>query len=205
MPESREPQPVRVLSGAQTLRALAHPVRLKLLELVSLRGPLTASQCAALVGESPSSCSFHLRQLAKYGYVEEAPGGTGRNRPWQMTSVSHQWSPAQDSDVAARAAGAALSERFRERTAELHREYAEVAAAFGPQWTEAALDLTGNAYLTVAELAEIQADLLAVMSRYLDRITDPSQRPAGARLVHLAALGFPRADGLEPGMDDSDA
>ena len=115
-----------------------------------------------------------------------------------MTSVSHRWTPDEDSDVAARAAGAALSEQFRERTAELHREYTEVAAAFGPQWEQAALDATGNAYLTAAELAEIQADLLAVMSRYLDRITDPTKRPAGARLVHLAALGFPRADGLEP-------
>ena len=74
---------MRVLSGAQTLRALAHPLRLKLLELVSLRGPLTASQCAPLVGESPSSCSFHLRQLAKYGYVEvarAAPVATGPGR-----------------------------------------------------------------------------------------------------------------------------
>jgi predicted ArsR family transcriptional regulator len=191
---------VRSLHGAQTLRALAHPLRLKLLELVTLRGPLTASQCAPLVGESPSSCSFHLRQLAKYGYVEEAEGGTGRNRPWQVTAISHRWVAEEESTVAARAAGEALSDVFREHTAELHREYRAVAEDFGPQWLEATIDATGNLYLTAAELAALQEQLLSVLPRYLDRITDPSARPDGARLVHLAVLGFPRADG--PSSDD---
>src|SRR4051794_26459133 len=116
------PDELRVVTGARTMRALAHPVRIKLLELVTLRGPMTASQCAPLVGESPSSCSFHLRQLAKYGYVEEAPGGTGRNRPWQAVAIGHQWEPDEGSTVAARAASAALTEQFSERSAELHRE-----------------------------------------------------------------------------------
>ena len=62
------------------MRALAHPLRIELIEQLTFRGPLTATQCAALVGESPSSCSFHLRMLAKYGFVEEAAGGTGRQR-----------------------------------------------------------------------------------------------------------------------------
>jgi hypothetical protein len=169
---------------------------MKLLEVVTLRGPLTASQCAVMVGESPSSCSFHLRQLAKYGYLEEAPGGTGRNRPWQATAVAHQWEPAEGSTVASRAAGDALAEQFRERSAELHREYLAAADRFEPEWAAAALDNSGNLYLTPAELAELGGELMAVWQRYLDRTTDPARRPPGARLVHLRALGFPRADDL---------
>src|SRR6187551_3224430 len=97
MPEVTDPK---------AMRALAHPVRIALLEALTVHGQLTATEAGEIVGESPANASFHLRQLAKYGYVEEAEGGTGRRRPWQMTSVSHRWTPGEDSDVAARAAGA---------------------------------------------------------------------------------------------------
>ena len=69
--------PVRDIADARSMRALAHPLRLRLLEYLALRGPLTATQCAELVGESPASCSFHLRQLAKYGFVEAGPASVG--------------------------------------------------------------------------------------------------------------------------------
>jgi predicted ArsR family transcriptional regulator len=198
---------IRVVTGARTMRALAHPVRIKLLELVALRGPMTASQCAPLVGESPSSCSFHLRQLAKYGYVEEAPGGTGRNRPWQAVSIGHQWEPDEGSTVAARAASAALTEQFSERSAELHREYLAAASRFEPEWAKAALDFSGNLYLTAAELSEMQSALLDLWRTYLDRLDDPARRPPGARLVHLRTQAFPRADDLDPspGKEHDDA
>src|SRR6478735_5051261 len=120
-------EPMRRIEGARTMRALAHPLRLRLLELVTLRGPLTATQCSALVGESPSSCSFHLRQLAKYGYVEEAEGGAGRNRPWQATSEGHRWEPSEQSSVAERAAAEVLSAQFREHSAQLYRDYLDAA------------------------------------------------------------------------------
>src|SRR5207247_1324602 len=69
--------------SATELRALSHPTRLALLEALDLNGPLTATEAGELVGESPSSCSFHLRTLARYGYVEGAEGGRGRQRPWK--------------------------------------------------------------------------------------------------------------------------
>ena len=63
--------PHRTLSDPRAMRALAHPPRLDLLELLFAEGPLTASECAARVGDSPASCSYHLRQLARWGFVEE--------------------------------------------------------------------------------------------------------------------------------------
>lgn len=53
---------------------MAHPVRVALLEALSLQGPMTATEAGERIGESPTTCSFHLRQLAKYGFVEEAGG-----------------------------------------------------------------------------------------------------------------------------------
>src|SRR5919204_837144 len=75
------------LTDPRALRAVAHPVRLGLVGLLRREGPLTATRAAALLGESPASCSFHLRQLAKYGLVEEAGGGRGRERPWRATAL----------------------------------------------------------------------------------------------------------------------
>src|ERR1700689_2447577 len=76
------------LEGAKALRAYAHPVRMKLILALRTRGPLTATQAGRLLGESSGTCSFHLRQLAKYGLVEETGGGTGREKPWRGSTTS---------------------------------------------------------------------------------------------------------------------
>ena len=78
---------MRKLRDAEELRVLAHPVRMRLLQALYERGSATATELAEMIGESPANCSWHLRQLAKYGFVEETGGGTGRNRPWR--AVSH--------------------------------------------------------------------------------------------------------------------
>jgi DNA-binding transcriptional ArsR family regulator len=68
------------------LRALAHPLRIRILDLLPSRGPLTASKLGEIVGESSGSTSYHLRQLAKHGLVREVEGkGTARERWWERT------------------------------------------------------------------------------------------------------------------------
>src|ERR1700761_5588708 len=79
------------LTDPLALRAVAHPTRLELMGLLRRSGPLTATQAGERIGESAASCSFHLRQLAKYGMVEEAGGGKGRERPWRATAISTEW------------------------------------------------------------------------------------------------------------------
>jgi DNA-binding transcriptional ArsR family regulator len=84
-------------SDARAIRALAHPVRLSLLELLAHTGTLTATQASEILGESPANCAFHLRTLARYGFVAEAGGGRRRERPWRrvpgMISVGHDGDP----------------------------------------------------------------------------------------------------------------
>ena len=77
MPE-QQARSVKRMTDPRALRALAHPLRLSLLGMLRTEGPLTATRAGELLGESSASCSFHLRQLAKYGLVEEAGGGRGR-------------------------------------------------------------------------------------------------------------------------------
>lgn len=192
----------RGLNDARTLRALAHPLRIELIDLLTFRGPLTATQCAALVGESPSSCSFHLRTLAKYGFVEEAEGGTGRQRPWRVVTVGNRWNSGPETPPAERAAGETLSRLVRNRDSQLYEDYLARADEFEPEWTSAAVQSNFGGYLTPAELREIGDQLLAMWRPYMERIqATPSERPAGARLVHMAAYGFPRADSLDDRTD----
>ena len=105
---------LRQVSDARTMRALAHPVRMALLEVLSLGDALTATEVGERIGESPTTCSFHLRQLAKYGFVEEAGGGKGRARPWRMSTIGLRFSTAPDDPEAQLAVGA-LSQMFHER------------------------------------------------------------------------------------------
>src|ERR671916_1466944 len=70
--------------GPEALRGLAHPLRVRIIDLLNTHGPLTASRLAGLVGESSGSTSYHLRQLAKHGFVHEVEGkGTARERWWE--------------------------------------------------------------------------------------------------------------------------
>ncbi|RKE22812.1 helix-turn-helix domain-containing protein [Streptomyces sp. TLI_171] len=87
-----EPPPAIRLTDPRALRAYAHPTRMALVGLLRREGPLTATRAAELLGtESVASCSFHLRQLAKYGLVEEAGGGHGREKPWRATAAFTSW------------------------------------------------------------------------------------------------------------------
>src|ERR1700729_3655785 len=110
----------RELTDPQTMRALTHPVRLALLEALELEGPLTAPRAGELIGEPPNTCSFHFRQLAKYGFVEEAGPAPGRSRPWRLTTYRMHFSDLhEDVDMAAAARGVArmLKERSFPRLA----------------------------------------------------------------------------------------
>src|SRR5262249_42524644 len=94
------------LTDTLAMRALAHPVRVALIELLAVVDTLTATQASELLGESPANCAFHLRTLAKYGFVQEAGGGRGRERPWKSADRHIAISTKQDDPRAATAAGA---------------------------------------------------------------------------------------------------
>src|SRR5690349_5424823 len=105
MPDQDRPRSVR-LTDPRALRAYAHPTRMALMALLRRDGPQTATRAASAIGESVASCSFHLRQMAKYGLVEEAGGGRGREKPWRATALFTSWDTAAADPAAAQAAGA---------------------------------------------------------------------------------------------------
>jgi hypothetical protein len=185
---------VREITDARTLRALTHPVRLALLEAMIVSGaPMTATEVGEQIGESPTTCSFHLRQLAKYGFVEEAGGGKGRARPWRMTSIGMSFGPGHNEDPEYEIASRTLTEMYRERTFARYRAWMDGQASYPPRWREAADSSDYVFYLTVEELEELTRELTELLkSRFLEgRLTDPSLRPPGSVPVELLVMSWP--------------
>jgi predicted ArsR family transcriptional regulator len=173
------------------MRALAHPVRVALLEVVRRDGEITATRAAELLGESPGNMSWHLQTLAKYGFVEESGQGRGRSRPWRTTSSSQSFDTGM-SDVEAATAGEALERTFVERTWEALREWWGSRLTYPVKWRRAAFMSETLAYLTAEELHMISEEILAIFDRYGDR-DDKAKRPAGALPVRLHSHGHPIA------------
>jgi predicted transcriptional regulator len=186
---ARETAPLR-LTDAGSMRALAHPVRVALLEALTREGPLTATEASDLLGESPANCSFHLRTLAKYGFVEEVEGGTGRARPWRRVALGNSFSEIQ-SDPEASAAAQALAEVSHQRTFQRVSNFTHHPEQFAPAWTEAAFSSDMLVYLTPAELEKLGADVLALIGAYVERTLDTAKRPTGSGPVQLAVFGTP--------------
>ena len=194
--EEPEPRPwqlpdVRNITDARTLRALTHPVRIALLEALSLGGAMTATQLGEQIGESPTTCSFHLRQLAKYGFVEEAGGGKGRARPWRMTSIGLRIAGAHD-DPEYELAASALRRMMRERQISRYWTWLETNASYPRKWRQAASSSESVIYMTAEELREFNDELLAVLlPRFRDRLEDPAKRPPGAIPVEFLLFSYP--------------
>ena len=182
---------VRELTDSRTLRALTHPVRIALLEALLLHGAMTATEVGERIGESPTTCSFHLRQLAKYGFVEEAGGGKGRSRPWRLTSVGMQFATVHDDPETEIAAGA-LVRMLRERQFSRYRTWLDTNRNFPRPWRDAAGSSESLIYLTAGELEEVSQELLALLlPRFRERLTDPSLRPPDALPVEFLVLAYP--------------
>ena len=180
------------LTDPRALRALAHPIRMDLMGLLRRGGPLTATQAGEEIGESAASCSFHLRQLAKYGLVEEAGGGRGRERPWRATAISTEWA-ARGEDEETDAAGALLSRVVVERYLRNAIEWLGRRGSEDTKWVEAAMINDALVYMTAEELHELDEKLRALVEPYLQRLERSEPPAAGARLVNIIALAFPRA------------
>jgi hypothetical protein len=187
----------RRLTDAPSLQALTHPTRLALIEAIGIAGSLTATQASSRVGESPTACAYHLRTLARLGFLEEAGGGHGPERPWRLAQSG--LSIGDSDDEAVTAAGAALSKALLERFIGRIRAFELDRPRLDPDIQTATGLLQSVVFATPAELAELRAELLEVMSRFAGRM-DPALRPAGSlpfELVTFVHLLDPR--GREPG------
>jgi DNA-binding transcriptional ArsR family regulator len=175
---------MRQLTDPRDMRALAHPTRLALLEVLGVYGPLTATQAGELIGESPSSCSFHLRTLARHHFVEETGEGKGRQRPWRLVATGMNI-PDIPKDSETFVAAASLAQVIAERQlARLRRWWAERSKA-DQVWLDATSQSEVVTWVTPEELTEIRDAVLDTMMRYSERMTEPSRRPAGAEVVEM--------------------
>jgi len=184
------------LTDALSLRAYAHPLRLRLIGLLRGEGPMTATQAAARLGESVPNCSFHLRQLAKYGLAERAPGADSRERPWRATARYTSWDDDSE-DPAVRAATDQLNSAVLDQYAQRGREYLAVRADEPVEWRVAAGFSDFLVHITAAELTELSAEIEALFGRFEARVGDPGARPEGSRLVQLVHMALPR-EGVPP-------
>jgi predicted ArsR family transcriptional regulator len=178
----------RQLTDPRDLRALSHPLRQRLLELLEER-PLTATEAATALGTTPANCSFHLRLLARHGFVAEAPGGTGRQRPWQL--ADREFSVVgRDLDaegrLAVRTMQAVLDERQRQRVETWRRAKYDYPA----EWQTASTESYFVAHLTAAELTEVVAACRRALRPYLHR--EGAERPAGSVPVDFYLAALPR-------------
>jgi predicted transcriptional regulator len=179
------------LTDPKMMRALAHPARIAIWTHIGLRGPATATECAEVAGLSPSACSYHLRTLARYGFIEEdrASAADGRERPWRvrLLILTHEEGP--DESAAGRVASRLLVENLRAAAEEIRVRYLDRQSEYPADWQAAAGETFTVAHVTPGELQELRAKLLEVLTPYFR--LDPAERPPGALSVAIMLDAFP--------------
>lgn len=181
--------PVRQLRRPEQLRALAHPRRLQIMDLLIAEGPLTATQCAVQLGDSAGSCSYHLRQLARFGFVEEADGGHGRNRPWRWVPIGNRITigDTPDERSAAEALTAVIDAGKLDRIRRHHEQQTT------DPWRDSAPSSAWAIRVTETELLELGSAIEALLAP-LQRRTFAGETAAGSRMVDVFAYLMPRPD-----------
>ena len=178
------------LDNPDAIAALTHPVRWKLLNYLMSSGPATASQGARAVGDTPSNCSYHLRTLARYGWVEADRSADARERPWRalVTGFSLERSGDPDSPLD-RNAAALLAMTIQQEQQEVLDAVARFPA-LERAWQDASEHSTYTLRMTAAELADLTRQLDALIRPYIAATRD--EWPDGSALVHLGLHAFPQ-------------
>jgi DNA-binding transcriptional ArsR family regulator len=197
--------PLRI-TDPRAMRALAHPARIAILRHLVVDGPATATNCAEIAGLSPSACSYHLRALARHGFVQEDAGSAsdGRHRPWRARVVALSFGDDPDQPEAVKAAGRLLLETLQAGFEEVRADYLDHEADYPPQWRAAAGMHQDILHVTPDELAEARSRLQQVLSDY--RRLEVSERPPGSRRVQVLFDLTPwfRPDASKPGDGSPD-
>jgi hypothetical protein len=171
------------------LRALAHPLRWTLIDYVERVGTATVTQCAEATGASVASCWYHLSVLAKYGYMEQVSGNSGREKPWRRTDGSMSLGVAEGDHGSEHAHEAAVAVYLRHQFDKLD-ERLRSRDAEPRQWRRAstleAASLTLTADEFKAAVTEITAAIRQISARYAERTANV---PEGAREVGLFFAG----------------
>jgi hypothetical protein len=170
----------------KALRALAHPLRWQLIDLIESETTATATRCAEVLGESVASCSYHLGILGKYGYIELVPDRPGKEKPWRLASRHQNLDPRGLDTEGALAAEAAAEVFLDHELARMKQRLRHIGLEPEP-WRAASTAMGATAWMTAEELSDIAEQLKQLLAMHEERQVDPSSRPAGAREVRLFA------------------
>lgn len=160
---------------------MSHPLRLRIMALLQEEGPLTATEAAARLETTPANCSFHLRLLARHGFVEEAEGGVGRQRPWQAVEEVRKIA-SESLDEEAMPALRALDELELEYFIQKITTWRQTRDTFPSEWRQVSGRGGVVSHLTAPELGELKKRLFALLDEYVE-LGRPSKRREGTAPV----------------------
>jgi DNA-binding transcriptional ArsR family regulator len=189
----------RRLTDPDVLKGLTHPLRRRLFRLLSQLGPATVTMLTEHADADPGQVSYHLRELAKRGFIEEAPelARDRRERWWRAVPGSVSWSTADFTDPAGRAVAESAHRLVVQEEFERLRVYEELKDSWGPEWQSVASTNNTNMRLTPDELRELCDELNDVIVRWsklglIDSGVRPQDRPDdGRQNVFLFLHAFP--------------
>lgn len=180
---------------SRTLRGLAHPVRVRLLGMLRIDGPSTATKLGERLGLSSAATSYHLRQLATYGFIVDAEDlSAGRERWWRAAHrvTTFDLTPSSDPDSAAE--GEAYLRSIVEISAANIQRYLDERPTLPPEWQSAGTMSDLTLRLTAEQAAELSRAMWALVEE-LPRADDPDLNvPEGARRVNVQLQVYPRAE-----------
>jgi DNA-binding transcriptional ArsR family regulator len=151
-----------LIDDPRAMRALAHPTRLALLDHLHAAGEASATECSEFVGESPSSCSYHLRSLASWGFVEEGAARPGRERAWRARAASIEF-PSDGFEATVLRDEVVARHQQRLRSALTHEH------ELPPRWRRAAQTSSATLELTPSELEELGERFEQVLAEFRGR------------------------------------
>ncbi|WP_432103474.1 ArsR/SmtB family transcription factor [Streptomyces sp. bgisy091] len=189
------------ITDPQAMRALAHPVRLAILDRLQRYGPATATGLAPHVGATPSVTSWHLRHLAGFGLVRDAAAGQDRReRRWEAVARGFRFEAPEGEE--GRSAARALSLEMFVRYGDLPgRWVAETEPHLDPAWQRASGLANTRLVVSAEELALIEDEIERVLAPYVTR--EPADRPAGSRGVRMLRYALPE-QAEERGVEDGE-
>jgi len=188
MPAERDHESVR-LHDPRDIRALAHPARMAIIDALASGDELTATECAALTGLSPSATAYHLKLLERYGIAEPAPARSdGRERPWRATG-RHTRFDIEASTPAGAAATAAVALSYLDGSRMIGERFLATVHEEPSAWQDAAALGNTDLWLTAEEARRVAAALVAALEPYRSRAL--AERPDGSRRVRVMYLVVP--------------
>jgi DNA-binding transcriptional ArsR family regulator len=187
---------------APALKALAHPMRVRILQILELRKRASVTSLAEELGETTGATSYHLRQLARHGFVEEfqdpdeaAGKRVGRRQRWWRMAVDQIHMTGFEflaNEETREAAGFLLREYQAERGRRLANWFA-TATRWPESWQRASSDMDGRLELNATQTRALADELAAVIAKYHDL-----QPGRGARVVEVQYAVFPAETGDRP-------